>query len=60
MTYCFKTCAGCKLNKIDGVKTWIEEEASKFDKVEVVYIDNLDPVVKFLDSNNNVVGSVVC
>jgi hypothetical protein len=42
------------------VRDWIREDAPKYNNVEVVYIDNLDPVLKLMDEKGAELASVVC
>lgn len=47
------------MNRIEGVRDWIRDEAPMYDNVEVVYIDNLDPVIKLYDDQNQQIASIV-
>lgn len=51
------TCAGCRLNSLPKVRSFIENEAKSYPAVYVDYIHSRDPELQFLDKHRRVIST---
>ncbi|XP_014362249.2 selenoprotein M [Papilio machaon] len=47
-----ESCRGCSLNRLPEVKSFIMEDAPKYERLEVKFISGADPELILLDSND--------
>nr|NP_001299691.1 uncharacterized protein LOC106128355 precursor [Papilio xuthus]BAM18449.1 unknown secreted protein [Papilio xuthus] len=47
-----ESCRGCSLNRLPEVKSFVMEDAPKYERLEVKFITGADPELILLDSND--------